>query len=263
MLKLEAHVDARIQPQDGHIFASDDGSIHGSEKPTKTQKLRALSSKTKEKTKKTLAMNKKPILANKNALSTTDFESTVDANQLADQKPMSNDRSIKKASKALRSIASAVVHPKDAIKGKATRATAGNLSTISRPFLSQKADLDFLNACNDFEKAKSSRSSRKVDSDDEDSLSKTRQEKVKELEAYRESLFVRWTTSKVGRVRVVPKRHIKLPQSSDFAERDAQGNPLGHDWLRWLGHVWLLPWLSTSETLTESNQAHCVLYARF
>lgn len=206
------------------------------------QKLRAFSNKTKEKAKKSLARNKKPTAVEKDGLSIIECDPAFNSNTLANGKPMSRDGSIRKARKTLQSIATAVVHPTDAIKSKATRATAGKLSIIPRPYLSQEADLDFLNAHNDLDHAKSSRSSRKASAaDDKDSLSRNRREKVQELEAYRESLSVKWTTSNVGRARVVPKRHIKLPMKNEFAERDAQGNPVRYDWLKWLGHVWISP----------------------
>ena len=179
---------------------------------------------------------KKPIRVD-HGLSIMECDSTFNPNTLANQIPISRGGSIRKARRTLRSIAIAVVHPKEAIKSKATRATAGKLSTISRPYLSQEADLDLLDAHNNLDHAKSARSSTASLDNDEDALRKNQQEKLQDLEAHRESLFVKWTTSNVGRVRVVPKRHIKFPNRSDFAKRDAQGNPVRYDWLKWLGHV--------------------------
>ena len=47
---------------------------------------------------------------------------------------------------ALQSIGNAIVHPVEAVKSTATRTTAGQLSKAERPFLSQKADIEYLQA---------------------------------------------------------------------------------------------------------------------
>ena len=140
---------------------------------------------------------------------------------------------------ALRTVTTAVVHPKRAIVNKATRTTAGKLSKGERPFSTLQSDLEFLEAHEDLHRAQSSEHSRRTSIDmDEDDLTHRYRGRLEELEAHREKLLAAWTTSKnVERVRVVPKRHIQFPKREAFIERDNQGTVLRYKWEKWLGYV--------------------------
>lgn len=243
-------------------------SEHGSdvdlEPCTKMQKLRDLSSKTKEKTMKILhvdgggSLDRGTISEESEALSMIERDPAFNLRMLNQQKSANTNVSITKTRETLRSIVTAVVHPIDSAKSKAAKTTAGKLSNAERPYLSQEADLDFLNAHNDLDRAYSSRSSRQETSDgEEDLLTNDRKGKVQEMEAHRESLRVAWITSRhVNRVRVVPKRQIKFPSTSYFAKGDIQGHLVRSELRKWLGHVWPLPrfFLRANRLLTALAQ---------
>lgn len=149
-----------------------------------------------------------------------------------DQSPVSG-----KASGKLRSIAKAITHPKDSIKKKATKTTAAKLSSTQRPYISQAADLDLLDAHK--EACSAQASSQNVSTDGQtDIFDEAYWRNFNEMKAHRESLHVAWTTNRhVTRVRVVPKRHMEYPDRNDFAVRDAKGHLVNFDILKWLGHV--------------------------
>ena len=139
----------------------------------------------------------------------------------------------------IKSVGKAIIHPVDSIKSKATRTTAGQLSKADRPYLSQKADLQYLEAHDNLTRAVSSSPSSHATSDeDQDAIVGSHQNKVREIEAHRESLRAAWTTSRhVRRVRVVPKRHLNVPEHDFFVEKDANGQYVRYRWLEWLGYV--------------------------
>ena len=139
----------------------------------------------------------------------------------------------------LQTVGKSIVHPKDAIKSKATKTTAGQLSKAERPFLSQQSDLEYLQAHDNLKRAESTGSSMQGTSDEDyAAIIDGHRSKVNELEAHRESLQAAWTTSRhVRRVRVVPKRHIHFPENEYFLDRDAHGKVMRYDWLKWLGYV--------------------------
>lgn len=141
----------------------------------------------------------------------------------------------------LRSIANAIKHPKESIKKKATKKTAAKLSSTQRPYISESADLDLLNAHNEACSAQEASSSQNVLSSSDGQTERYDEDywrKFNEMKAHRESLHVAWTTSRhVNRVRVVPKRQIEYPDPKDYSERDGQGHLVSFDILKWLGHV--------------------------
>ena len=102
-----------------------------------------------------------------------------------------------KALGGLQSIGRSIAHPKDSIKTKATRTTAGQLSKAERPYLSHKSDLDFLEAHDNLRRAESTSSSRRQSSDEQDDPTVLHQKgKIKEMKDHRESLRVAWTTAR-------------------------------------------------------------------
>lgn len=197
------------------------------------------------------ASERGPIPGETDVWSPIEHDPAFNTCMLDQQKSANAKVSITKARETFRSIATAVVHPKDSVKSKATKTTAGKLSNTQRPYLSQEADLDFLNAHNDLDRAYSSRSLRRGTSDgEEDSLTNDRKSKIEEMEAHRESLRVAWITSRhVSRVRVVPKRQIKFPSTSYFTKGEVQWHLVQSELLKWLGHVWLLPVVDLRPTL--------------
>lgn len=246
---------------------SEKEDIGALESQTKTQRLLSLPSKTKEKTKNFLHANSQgepdqnPKTENNEGLGLIENDPAFKPSLLDKQKSMSFGGTPKKARESLRAIVSAVVHPKESIKRKATQATAGKLSSTQRPYLSRNADLNFLKAHSELDQATSSRSSRHTSSDDEgmDLATHECQEKVNEIEAHRESLRVAWTTSRhINRVRVVPRRRFSFPDNTKFSINNDNGVPYQFDWLKWLGYV-KLPFISnvlSNDTIRTSFSIH-------
>lgn len=238
---------SEAQPQSlrNQIAVFERGSTHDLELCAKMQRLRVISSKTKEKTMRILhvdgggSSDTGAMSEESDALSILERDPAFNPHMLNQQKPTNTNVSTSKARETLRSIVTAVVHPKESLKSKAAKTTAGKLSNAERPYLSQEADIDFLNAHKDLDRAYLTRPSRKGTSDgEEDPLTNDCKGKVQEMEAHRESLRVAWMTSRhVSRVRVVPKRLIKFPSPSYFTKGDISGHLFRAEFLKWLGHV--------------------------
>ena len=142
----------------------------------------------------------------------------------------------------MQSIAKSVIRPKKTIKSKATRTTASQLSKVERPYLSREADLEFLQAHDDLMRAESAGSSGEHTSDEHAGrVIEDHRNKVRELEAHRESLRAAWTTSRhVRRVKVIPTRAYPFPKKRYFENRDHEGNVTSLDWLTWIGYACFL-----------------------
>lgn len=144
-----------------------------------------------------------------------------------------------KVQENLQTAAASILHPKRGAKGKAARSTAGRLSRVERPYISQNMDIEFLEAHDNLSQAQSDALSGKNTLDEEaGSATGDCRERVEHLEAQRESIRAAHTMRRhVQRVRVVPKRHINLPAEDCFVERDDNGQRVRYDWLKWLGYV--------------------------
>jgi hypothetical protein len=140
--------------------------------------------------------------------------------------------------------AEVLLHPKTAAKRHATRNAAGELAK-SRPYLSRKADLDFLEAHDELKRAKG------ADSRDgggyEEDLEKRRrdinhcEDHIQEMERRRQSMRVAWVTARhVQRVRAVyAVSPPPFPEQSFFEKQDDCGNT-EFQWGKWLGYVSLV-----------------------
>lgn len=210
----------------------------------KTHRLSGLTCRTKEKTRRLFkskdATQEGDSDDEKTRISTDiDRDPAFNPSQLAKEKRFNSTSATNKTLGTIQSIGKGILHPKDAIKSKATKTTASQLSKPQRPFLSQEADLNFLQVHENLKQAESTDSSRRSTSDEElDSIVSTYKGRIKEMEAHRESLSVAWTTSRhVRRVRVVPKRHIEFPKKEYFLDRDKEDVLMRYKWLQWLGYV--------------------------
>lgn len=141
----------------------------------------------------------------------------------------------------LQGAAEAVMHPKSAITSRATRKTAGSLAK-SRPYLSRKADLDFLQAHEDLNEAKECA----VDGDNSDEDLKNdaindRAGHIESMERTRQSLRAAWVTTRhVQRVRAVNAVPPPPVQREEFfIEKDDCGYP-EFQWGRWIAYVCFL-----------------------
>ena len=239
----------RVSGMRAEGISSDDGAIDNAGGHSRQQGLRSLTSRTKGKAKKLLNLEK-PDLHDTGARSpeesiVKDLDENPAFNPNKRVKPdrTSASGAAGKALGTLHTVAQTVAHPKDAIKSKATRATASKLSEVERPYLSEEADLDRLQAHVNLNEVESS--SHIVPEDGEHRPEDKLREKVEDIEAHRESLHVAWVTSRhVDRVRVVPKKHMGFPKIEEFLEKDSEGHIVRENWEKWLGHVSTIGWSS-------------------
>ncbi len=138
----------------------------------------------------------------------------------------------------LQSTAESIAHPKSAIKSRATRKTAGSLAK-SRPYLSMKADLDFLQAHEDLTHAKNL--TLDSDSEEQDARRETVNdcaEHIKDMERKRQSMRAAWITARhVQRVRIVePLSTPPFPDEDFFVKMDDCGYP-EFQWGKWIAYV--------------------------
>lgn len=138
----------------------------------------------------------------------------------------------------VRSTASAIIHPKTALKTRATRKTAGTLAK-SRPYLSRQADLDFLEAHDDLQKALGMRDGNDTGETAEDKRKGIDQceEHLENLERTRQNMRVAWVTARhVQRVRVVDAITPQFPEDNFFEQEDDCGFT-EFNWGKWLAYV--------------------------
>lgn len=139
-----------------------------------------------------------------------------------------------KAVAALHAAADTIVHPIAAIKLQATRTTAGELAK-SHPHLSRQADLDFLNAHDDLERAQDQYPGEKTPGQSADI--EELQQHIDDIETKRKSMRVAWITSRhVQRVRAVDPEPPLFPDDSYFEELDDCGYP-SFNWAKWIAYV--------------------------
>jgi len=139
----------------------------------------------------------------------------------------------------LQGTANAIIDPKAAIKYRATRKTAWKLAK-SRPYLSQQADLDFLEAHDDLMRAQDThdanddnKTAARKDGDIDDA-----EHHIQDLENKRHNMRVAWVTAQhVQRVRVVDAiPPPPFPDDSFFEEKDDCGFP-AFNWGKWIAYV--------------------------
>ena len=231
---------AAITPYSDDEFHT--SALNGS---SKRKKLRNLTLKTKTKTKKLLNVDSSKSEAepeNLEALRKLKDDPAFNPSELVNQKTSPTGGKTDKPIDVFQSIVNTVTHPKRTVITKVKKTTAGNLSTVQRPLLSQRADLNFLEAHENLSRAESTSSSRHAisgeeDEEWEDPATAKYRDKVATLEAHRESLRVAWTTDHIKRVKVVPKRQIMFPETEAFIERDEKGSQTRYKWEKWLGYV--------------------------
>lgn len=136
----------------------------------------------------------------------------------------------------VQSTAAAIINPKKVIKSQATKKTAGTLAK-SRPYLSRKADLDFLEAHDDLVRAEDSRGEEDGEEHGKRSDINQCEEHFEELEKRRQSMRVAWMTARhVQRVRVVDPIAPPFPDDSFFEQQDDCGFT-EFNWGKWIAYV--------------------------
>lgn len=143
------------------------------------------------------------------------------------------------ASPRRQSLSSKLAHPRTALKASLTHIVAGKLSTLNDPYIPQEAEVEFVEAHEERDKALKDGCMEDV----EDA-----EKKIKELLRQRRNMQVNWTIDRhVTNVTVAPTRQriIEKPRKSDFIIRDESGNPIIEfengderiDYVKWLGQV--------------------------
>lgn len=144
--------------------------------------------------------------------------------------------------------AHAILHPKAALKSRATRATAGRIIKDS-PYLSRELDLEFLAAHDDMREAQAVVDKCNATRDDESDAVNGEKEteqlrdkewRVEELEEKRRAMKVGYITDRhVHHVKVIPDRPVGFLANGSFTSNDENGYA-GVALGRWLARVrWL------------------------
>lgn len=200
---------------------------------SKRERIKSLGRETKAKTKRLLHKEKHALSPEEDAAEDEEDnpysemrdDPAFDPSQLVAQKSSIPSRIAGGLSTGLKII----VHPQDAAKKKA----AAKVAIKDRPYLSRKADMEFLDAHDDLSRAKTS-ASRSNTSGDQDAV-KNQHERVKKIEGLRQSRKVAWTTSRhFRRALVYPKREFPTPKKEDFYVVDNETGQRRFDWMAWL-----------------------------
>lgn len=217
------------------------GHENATEKTGKLGRLRSLKQKTKHKTKKLLKLDDgdsdegEALREGDAAVESISSDPAFNPSLLKTEGRTIHSSVKDKTIDSLQFAAKATIHPKEAIKGRATR-TAGRFTKAEHPYLSREADNELLRAHADLQGA---RSSTEGSEDEREARTADQNMTVDKLEIRRHSMKVAWTTSRhVQRVRVAPKGQLKYPERSAFViKRNAEGKAAKHDWLKWVGYV--------------------------
>lgn len=142
-----------------------------------------------------------------------------------------------KTSSLLQETAKIIKNPKDAITHRATRKAAGKLAK-SRPMVSRKADLDFLEAHDEMERARA-----RLNQEDSEAAFQDREnievcaQRIQEMEESRKKTKVAWVTSRhIHRARVVNTTPPPFPKD-DFFEGDDEFGFKTFNWMKWIAYV--------------------------
>ncbi|EDN98390.1 hypothetical protein SS1G_13248 [Sclerotinia sclerotiorum 1980 UF-70] len=160
-----------------------------------------------------------------------------DAAKVLNTSSLGNGSRIKRTKNILQGTADAIVHPVASIKSKATKKTAGKLAK-SRPYLSNQAKFDFLEAHDALQQAKDDQHSSDDGGVNEGNLDKIDyyENKVHTLERDREEIRVAWVTNRhVHRVRVVDTTPAPFPSDQYFEAPDDHGYA-EFKWEKYIGY---------------------------
>lgn len=233
--------NTKVSSEEGPTSPSDDGSTEKMPDLTTRKRLSGLTGRNKAKIKQLFKLHGAKVDEqsedeDEGPLDSSKNDPAFNSSQLMKRKrlrPATADKTLG----AIQCIGKAVIHPINSAKSTATRTTACRLSKAERPYLSQEADIEFLQAHDNLKRAKSTSSSKQgTPNEEQDFVISGYQDKIREMEEHRERLRVAWTTSRHV-VRVVPKRYINFPNNEYFVQRDERGDFVRYEWLKWLGYV--------------------------
>ncbi|TIA72814.1 hypothetical protein D6C83_00795 [Aureobasidium pullulans] len=197
------------------------------------EKVKSLGRETKAKTKNLLHLNKHSLTREEEATEGQEddpygdirHDPAFDPSQLVTQKPSLSTRIAGGFTNGVKII----IHPQDAAK----KLAASKAAVQDRPYLSEEADKEFLDAHDSLSRAKTS-ASRSNKSGDHEAVDDQR-ERVKKIEALRQSRKVAWTTSRhFRRALVFPKRDFPPPAKEDFYYVDEKTGTRRLDYIAWM-----------------------------
>ncbi|THZ23168.1 hypothetical protein D6C91_03763 [Aureobasidium pullulans] len=197
------------------------------------EKVKSLGRETKAKTKNLLHLNKHSLTREEEATEGQQddpygdirHDPAFDPSQLVTQKPSLSTRIAGGFTNGVKII----IHPQDAAK----KLAASKAAVQDRPYLSEEADKEFLDAHDSLSRAKTS-ASRSNKSGDHEAVDDQR-ERVKKIEALRQSRKVAWTTSRhFRRALVFPKRDFPPPAKEDFYYVDEKTGTRRLDYIAWM-----------------------------
>ena len=197
------------------------------------EKVKSLGRETRAKTKNLLHLNRNILSPEEQATEGQendpyeDFrhDPAFDPSQLVAQKPKLSTRIAGGFSNGVKII----VHPQDAAK----KFAASKAAIKDRPYLSEEADKEFLDAQDSLSRARTSAFHSNA-SDDHEAVDDQR-ERVQRIEGLRQSRKVAWTSSRhFRRALVFPKREFPLPAKEDYSHVDAQTGERRVNWMAWL-----------------------------
>ncbi|KAG9966189.1 hypothetical protein KCU61_g959, partial [Aureobasidium melanogenum] len=197
------------------------------------ERVKSLGRGTKAKTKNLLHLNKHTLTPEEEATKGQEddpyeeirHDPAFDPSQLVSQKPSLSTRIAGGFSNGVKII----VHPQDAAK----KLAASKAAIKDRPYLSEEADKEFLDAHDSLSKAKTS-ASRSNASADQEAVDDQR-ERVEKIEGLRQSRKVAWTSSRHFRRAIVfPKREFSPPPKENYTYVDTQTGERRVNWMAWL-----------------------------
>jgi hypothetical protein len=197
------------------------------------ERVKSLGRETKEKTKNLLHLNKHTLTPEEEASQGLEddpyqeirHDPAFDPSQLVAQKPSLSTRIAGGFSNGVKII----VHPQDAAK----KFAASKAAIRDRPYLSEEADKEFLDAQDSLSRAKTSAWRSNASSDHE--AVDDQRERVRRIEGLRQSRKVAWTSTRhFRRALVFPKREFTPPAKEDYSYVDTQTGERRINWMAWL-----------------------------
>ncbi|TGO63343.1 hypothetical protein BOTNAR_0101g00150 [Botryotinia narcissicola] len=160
-----------------------------------------------------------------------------DAEKVLNTSRLGNGSRAERTKNILQGTADVIAHPIASIKSKATRQTAGKLAK-SRPYLSNQANFDFLEAHDGLQQAKDAQHAGDDDDAIEDYLNNIDyfEKRVDKIQRTREEMRVAWVTARhVHRVRAVENIPPPFPPIQHFEREDDHGFT-EFKWEKWIGY---------------------------
>ena len=209
--------------------------------PSKRDRARNLAQRTKKKTKNLLNLNHASDSDSEVSSQGDDIfaDPAFNPGKILEGKPpqLREQRSIDLTEK-VKSIGSAIAHPRRAIRDTATKSAAVKISSVQRPYLSAESDRNLLAAHDNLAEAISSQSSiHAEDSDEGGARERQARSELETVTEYRASSKTAWTIGRhVQRVRVV-QAISERPRRQDFVCPDPRGQQKRLQWDVWIARL--------------------------